>query len=199
MIAASQKFEASRQNDKPHHKADSTIQRKFAMVKSNRLMLLLAAVGLVIGALFTSSASADTRTGQPDSPTVMAGFQIASNMNNRCLTVAHFNTGNGASIHMYDCNGASSQRWTWNGPELRSDVNGKCLELPFGNGDNGGVVEMYDCSGWNQQWWHWNGSELHSNLNHRCLTIANSNWWVGAAVLIHDCVVGATNQQWRVA
>jgi hypothetical protein len=164
-------------------------------------MMLLGALTLTVAGVFaTASASADTGGDQQVKPAVV-GFQITSNVNSsfiKCLTVAHFNTGNGAATHLYDCNGASSQRWTWSGAELRSDLNGKCLDVSFGNRDNGALVQMYDCVGRNEQQWDRNSLQLRSRLNNKCLSVANSNSWNGAGVLMWDCGVTA-NQQWNFA
>jgi hypothetical protein len=165
-------------------------------MKANRLMTLLGIAGLVIGGVFfASSASADP-DGEQVRPAV-AGFQFASYLNNRCLTVAHFNTGNGAAVSMYACSGAISQRWTLSGSgEFRSDLNNKCLEVSFANGGNGALVQMYDCLGVDQQRWYGSGSQLRSLHNNKCLTIANSNGGNGAAVVMLDCDGTAANQRW---
>ncbi|MBF6046494.1 hypothetical protein GO001_14875 [Streptomyces sp. NRRL B-1677] len=170
----------------------------------HRALRPLSALVLVTGAFFaTSSAAADNaREAQPRArpAAAAAGFEIMSNLNNRCLNVAHFNTGNGASVQTYDCNGNPSERWTENGSEIRSDLSSKCLDLAIGNGDNGATVQMYDCVGLKQQGWHWSGNEIHTDLNHRCLTITDANWWQGASVTVRDCVAGgAAHQQWHKA
>lgn len=165
------------------------------MTKPKRVAMLLIAVALVSGVLLNTMSAAASPLAEK-TKLAAPGVQIISNMNNRCVTLAHFNVGDGASVHMYDCNGATTQRWARNGSELQSSFSTKCLELPFGNADNGASVSVFSCSGLPQQSWHWNGSELHTDINHRCLTIADSNWWVGSALVIRDCA-STPNQQFR--
>lgn len=157
-------------------------------------MILFAAVLVVSGAFVFPSASARTDRGQA---TEAVGFMFASDLNNRCLTIAHFNRENGAGLHMYDCNGSDSQRWSWDGSLLRSDLNGKCLDASFGNGDNGAMINMFDCHGEPAQQWYRNGGELRSRTGNRCLTIPGGNWWTGAAVVLWDCTT-AREQQWHL-
>ncbi|MFD9903198.1 RICIN domain-containing protein [Streptomyces sp. NPDC059063] len=165
------------------------------MRKTYQSVGLLAAVGLAITfASVSSSASADTA--RKERHKAAAGSQIVSNYNNRCLNVAHLNTGDGASVQMYDCDGSPSRLWTRNGTGYRSDLSNKCLEPAIDNGDNGAAIQVFGCAGLPRQGWHWNGTELHSDLNHRCLTIAEANWWQGASVILKDCS-GASHQQWH--
>ncbi|MEV6242383.1 RICIN domain-containing protein [Lentzea sp. NPDC051838] len=143
----------------------------------------------------TTSASAAPTQEQAQA----VGFLIPADMNNRCLTVAQGNTGNGAGLMMLDCTGSPAQRWSWQGESLRSDVSGKCLDVAFSNGDNGGMLNMFECHGdWPAQRWHWNGNELRNRINEKCLTIPGANWWQGATVSLWDCV-NAREQKWHTS
>ncbi|MFJ8390385.1 RICIN domain-containing protein [Streptomyces sp. NPDC094438] len=162
------------------------------MTTSRRLVSLTAAAGLAAGALFaTTNASAVTRPAGTARP--LTGFLVVSWMSNRCLDIRGGNTGNGASVAMWDCVGSSQQRWYWSGSSIVSDLNGKCLDVADGNGANGAVLNMWDCNG--GQTWAWNGNQLvHGN---KCLDISGANQWNGAAVQMWDCN-GSPQQQWHV-
>jgi hypothetical protein len=128
-----------------------------------------------------------------------AAFQISPDMNNRCLTVAQGNTGNGAGVMILDCTGSPGQKWTWQGDVLRSELSGKCLDVAFANGDNGAMLNMFDCHGdWPAQRWFWSGNELHNRINNKCLTVPGANYWQGASVTLWECVNGR-DQKWHIS
>lgn len=166
-------------------------------MRKTRRIVMAAIAGLFVLSAIVATTSASAAPAQEQAQAV--GFLIPADMNNRCLTVAQGNTGNGAGLMMLDCTGSSAQRWSWSGENLKSDVSGRCLDVAFGNGDNGAMLNMFDCqSSWKQQQWHWNGNELRNRINEKCLTIPGANWWQGATVSLWDCV-NAREQKWHTS
>jgi hypothetical protein len=166
-------------------------------MRNTRRIVLAAIAGLFGLSAVVATTSASASPAQEQAQAV--GFLVPADMNNRCLTVAQGNTGNGAGVMMLDCTGSSAQRWSWSGENLKSDVSGKCLDVAFSNGDNGAMLNMFDCNGsWNAQRWYWNGGELRNRINNKCLTIPAANWWQGASVTLWDCVNGR-DQKWHTS
>lgn len=161
-----------------------------------KLTTLLAGVVLVLGGvLAATAASSGSASAAVTSP-------IRSQHNtNLCLTLAHFNQGDGGSVHMYQCNGASTQQWIFNGFEIRSAFNGKCLDAAFGNSDNGASVAMFTCHGGGpQQWYRPYGGAIRTWMSgNRCLEISGANYWPGAAIQLWDCANPQAWQRWWTA
>jgi hypothetical protein len=160
---------------------------------------VFAALALLAGTVFaTTTASAGAAA---------SGFQISSRLNNRCLTVSDFNSGNGAGVLMVDCQGAASQLWNWDSAQplhLRNVHTGKCLTVAWGNGDNGAALHSFDCNkDWGAQMFYRPAAtpaevgRLRTMLSpNRCVEISGANWWQGANVQLWDCN-GGNHQLWN--
>ncbi|WP_437854005.1 RICIN domain-containing protein [Sorangium sp. So ce363] len=151
-----------------------------------------SAIGITIGALAFAAVLAP-------SGIVVAnpGFEIRSELNNKCLEILTLSGENGAPVGMWDCAGTANQRWYWDGRLLRSDLNNKCLEILDWNRANGAVVSVWDCHGGDNQRWYWDGRLLRSDLNNKCLEVVNSNAANRAPVGMWDCWGGAATR-WYV-
>jgi hypothetical protein len=86
----------------------------------------LAAV-LVVSTLFATSNRAEAAD----------GFELRSQMNNKCLDILQLDNSNGAWTGMWDCWGGANERWYWDGTQIRSRLNNKCLEVLGIDGSNG--------------------------------------------------------------
>ena len=72
----------------------------------------------------------------------------------KCLDVDQGSTADGARTHLWDCNGAPSQRWAV--PAARDIVSikaDKCLDATGHSSANGTRLQIWTCSGGaNQKW-----------------------------------------------
>ena len=87
-----------------------------------------------------------------------ASDTLSSALNGKCLDITDGNSGDGASVSMYDCTGSSNQLWSFlettsAGFEVVSALNGKCLDITDANSGDGASVSMYDCTGSTNQAW----------------------------------------------
>jgi hypothetical protein len=85
-----------------------------------------------------------------------------SDWNGKCLDADRTNTGNGAKVQIWDCNGWSNQTWnmSYNGNvrawQFKSAFTGKCMDGDvYHNTQNGDRVLMQPCNGLDQQYWIW--------------------------------------------
>lgn len=143
-----------------------------------------------------NDAAESERVGESEEA-VDLGFQIASELHNKCLEILEFSNRNGAPVGMWDCAASPNQRWYWDGRMLRNVMNNKCLEIAGVNPANGAVVTVWDCWGGANQHWYWDGRHLRSELNNKCLEIVNSNPVNRAPVGMWDCWGGAATR-WYV-
>ena len=66
---------------------------------------LVAALILAFSLAALSVVETGSAVAKPQQPTAPASFNFVSDMNNLCLDVAGGNTGSGAAVYMYFCNG----------------------------------------------------------------------------------------------
>ena len=129
-------------------------------------------------------------TGDPQAP---ASTSLVSASSGRCLDVPNSNTANGTQPVIWDCNGATNQKWTVSGQALQAL--GKCLDAPIG-GTAGTKVQLWDCNGGaNQQWAFQANGTLRGNQSGLCLDVSNSQTANGTLTLLWTCT-GAANQLW---
>ncbi|GID90679.1 ricin-type beta-trefoil lectin domain protein [Amorphoplanes digitatis] len=111
----------------------------------------------------------------------------------RCLDVPNGNTTNGTQPVIWDCNGATNQRWTVSGQTLRAL--GKCLDSPT-NAAAGVKVQLWDCSGGANQRWNLNANGTISNVaSGLCLDVRGNATAAGSLVQLWTCTAAA-NQVW---
>jgi hypothetical protein len=158
---------------------------------TTRLTMLATAVVLGAGGIATSVAAAGQTA-------TTAGFLITSQVDNRCLDISQSNTGNGALVDTWDCDGTPNQRWHFDGGRIRSDLNNKCLDVAGGNGGNGGAIDMLDCQSINTQTWQFESAGLLRNpAFNRCLEIVHPDGFKGAALALWDCDTLNPAQRWQ--
>jgi hypothetical protein len=149
-------------------------------------MRRLAPLVLLALALFLP---ADEARSQPRPVTLQSAL-------GRCLDVAAANSGNGASVQLWECNGTPAQSWWIEGLALRSTL-GRCLDVASGNPANGASVQLWDCNGTPaQQWSMLPGGVMRNGLG-RCLDVASANPANGASVQLYDCN-GTPAQSWTL-
>ncbi|KOX08189.1 alpha-galactosidase [Micromonospora sp. NRRL B-16802] len=134
-----------------------------------------------------------TTTPPPTTPPPTTSSAFASAASGRCLDVPNSNTANGTQPVIWDCNGATNQRWTANGQTLQSL--GKCLDAPL-NATAGAKVQIWDCNGGANQRWTVNANGTISGAQSGlCLDVNNNATANGTPVILWSCT-GAANQRW---
>ncbi|MFF1630667.1 ricin-type beta-trefoil lectin domain protein, partial [Streptomyces sp. NPDC058272] len=73
---------------------------------------------------------------------------------NKCLDAYNSGTANGTKVVLWDCNGGTNQKWTFNsGGTLTNNVSGLCLDAINNGTANGTLIDLWTCNGGtNQQW-----------------------------------------------
>jgi lysophospholipase L1-like esterase len=111
----------------------------------------------------------------------------------RCLDVPGSSTTNGTQPVIWDCNGATNQKWTAAGQALQAL--GKCLDSPTG-ATAGTKVQLWDCSGATNQRWNRNTNGTISNVaSGLCLDVNGNATAAGSPVILWTCTAAA-NQVW---
>jgi alpha-galactosidase len=129
-------------------------------------------------------------TGDPQTP---ASTSLVSTSSGRCLDVPNSNTANGTQPVIWDCNGATNQKWTVSGQTLQAL--GKCLDAPAGAAA-GAKVQLWDCNGGtNQQWTLQSDGTVRGSQSGLCLDVYNNQTANNTPVILWTCN-GANNQKW---
>jgi hypothetical protein len=130
-----------------------------------------------------------------------------SDWNGKCLDADRTDTGNGAKVQLWDCNGWSNQTWNmsyntnigaW---QFKSGFTGKCMDGDvYHNNQNGDRVLMQTCNGLDQQYWIWvaDSSSLSHFINvaaDKVLDADRTNPANGCPVQLWDRN-GWSNQEW---
>lgn len=122
-----------------------------------------------------------------------AGSSLVSAASSRCFDDPMSATGNGTQPIIWDCSGATNQRWTLTGSTIR--VFGKCLDAPLG-ATAGAAVTLFDCNaGTNQQWTFNTDGSITGVASGLCLDVTGNNTANGTLVELWTCN-GAGNQRW---
>ena len=114
----------------------------------------------------------------------------------RCLDVSSANSGNGAAIQLYDCNGTPAQQWFVEGSRIRSAL-GRCLDVSAANSGNGASLQLYDCNGTPAQTWTVPRTGPIVSALGRCLDVSSANSGNGASLQLYDCN-GTPAQTWTL-
>jgi len=72
----------------------------------------------------------------------------------KCLGASGNGTSSGTKVVTWDCNGTSSQRWTFH-PDgsVTNDLSGLCLDVTDLGTANGSSIQLWGCSGGSNQKW----------------------------------------------
>jgi alpha-galactosidase len=129
-------------------------------------------------------------TGDPPAP---ASAGLVSAASGRCLDVPNSATANGTQPVIWDCNGATNQKWTLSGQTLQAM--GKCLDAPAG-ATAGTKAQIWDCNGGANQQWTWQSDDtVRGNQSGLCLDVAGNQTANGTLTLLWTCTAAA-NQRW---
>lgn len=111
----------------------------------------------------------------------------------RCLDVPNGSTTNGTQPIIWNCSGATNQRWTSSGQTLQAL--GKCLDAPT-DAAPGVKAQLWDCSGGANQQWSLNADGTVRNVQYGlCLDVSGNATANGSPVILWTCT-GAANQRW---
>ncbi|GAA2513007.1 glycoside hydrolase family 27 protein [Winogradskya humida] len=129
-------------------------------------------------------------TGNPPTPSTTT---LVSASSGRCLDVPNSATTNGTQPVIWDCNGATNQRWAVSGQTLQAL--GKCLDAPIG-ATAGAKVQLWDCNGaTNQQWTFGTDGTVRGTASGLCLDVDHNLTANGTLTLLWTCSAAA-NQRW---
>ena len=168
------------------------------------------------GADITNGTSGNTVTGTvfvsngnwpSAAQTVMAAAGVQNTQNvkmvgqqsNRCIDINNSTTTNGTQAQLWDCNGNTNQRWTYNASSKQLSVYGnKCLDA-FGAGTtNGTATVIWDCNGGTNQQWNLNPNGTVTGVQSGlCLDASGAAVANGTKLQLWSCT-GGSNQQWSL-
>ena len=127
--------------------------------------------------------------GNPQDGTIVGG------QSGRCVDLG--STANGTQARLWDCNGGTSQRWTYTASRTLTNGN-KCLDASGQGTANGTKAVIWDCHGGTNQQWNVNANGtitgVHSGL---CLDASGNATANGTLIQLWSCH-GGTNQQWNL-
>lgn len=113
---------------------------------------------------------------------------------NKCLDVSGKAAVNGAAAVLWDCNGGTSQQWSYSNSQIVG-VGGKCLELQGGSTANGTIVQLATCNGSATQKWSKSGDHLVASGG-RCLDVPWASTTNGSSVDVWDCDAAVQKNWW---
>ncbi|MFE9186799.1 PHB depolymerase family esterase [Micromonospora haikouensis] len=145
----------------------------------------------------TTTPTPTPTTPPPTTPPPAAGVMVVGTQSGRCLDVPT-NGGNGVQIQLWDCHGATQQRWTYTaGRQLT--VNGtKCLDASGAGTSNGTPVIIWDCHGGTNQQWNVNADGTITNAQSGlCLDASGLGTANGTKIILWSCS-GQANQRWTL-
>ncbi|GAA3453441.1 RICIN domain-containing protein [Dactylosporangium matsuzakiense] len=124
------------------------------------------------------------------------GVELVGGQSGRCVDVPNGTTANGTQTQLYDCTGASSQRWTYTSGKQLQVYGNKCLDASGRGTSNGTAAIIWDCNGQTNQQWNFNSdgsiTGVQSGL---CLDASAFGTANGTKVQLWQCLNGA-NQKW---
>jgi Glycosyl hydrolase family 59/Ricin-type beta-trefoil lectin domain/Concanavalin A-like lectin/glucanases superfamily/Glycosyl hydrolase family 59 central domain len=120
--------------------------------------------------------------------------EIRGSGSNRCLQVTGQSQSDGATLQIWDCNGASNQKWTLSSSNQLTVYGNKCLDAPSASA--GATVRIWSCTGGTNQQWQVNPDGTITGVaSGLCLDVSGAAVANGTAVTLWACN-GGSNQQW---
>jgi hypothetical protein len=134
----------------------------------------------------------------PASSSGQQGKELVGAQSGRCVDVPNGATTNGTQTQLYDCSGASSQRWTSTSSKQLQVYGNKCLDANGQGTSNGTAVIIWDCnSGANQQWNVNSNGTITGVQSGLCLDANGAATANGTKIILWACGGGA-NQRWSL-
>jgi poly(3-hydroxybutyrate) depolymerase len=145
----------------------------------------------------SSSPSASASASPSSSPTGSAG-RIVGTGSGRCVDVPNGSQTSGTQVQLYDCNGNTSQQWTYTSAgELRVYGN-DCLDANGKGTTNGTKAIIWSCNGQSNQHWNLNANgTITGAQSGLCLDATGAATSNGTPLELWSCN-GGSNQQWKL-
>ncbi len=127
-----------------------------------------------------------------------AASEIVGGQSGRCLDINNSTTTNGTQAQLWDCSGASNQRFTHTSGKQLQVYGTKCLDASGQGTTNGTPVVIWDCNGQANQQWNVNSNGTITGVQSGlCLDANGAGTANGTKIIIWACN-GQTNQQWSL-
>ncbi|KJK43044.1 ricin B lectin [Lentzea aerocolonigenes] len=124
--------------------------------------------------------------------------KISGQQSGRCVDINGASTTNGAQAQLWDCSGATNQRWTSTSTRQLVVYGNKCLDAFGAATANGTAVVSWDCNGGTNQQWNVNANgTITGAQSGRCLDASGLGTSNATLLVLWDCNGGA-NQQWSL-
>jgi hypothetical protein len=134
----------------------------------------------------------------PPPPPPAQGVQIVGGQSGRCVDVPNASTANGTQIQLWDCHGATNQRWTYTASRQLMVYGNKCLDANAQGTTNGTRAIIWDCNGQVNQQWNVNANgTITGGQSGLCLDASGLGTTNGTLIHLWGCHGGA-NQQWSL-
>ncbi len=125
-----------------------------------------------------------------------SGQMIVGGQSGRCIDINNSSTTNGTQAQLWDCSGASNQRWTYTASKQLVVYGTKCLDASNRGTSNGTAVIIWDCNGQTNQQWNINSNGTITGVQSGlCVDAFGAGTANGTKIVIWACNGGA-NQQW---
>jgi hypothetical protein len=123
---------------------------------------------------------------------------VVSDWHGKCIDVPNGNYADGQRLIVWNCTGATNQKWEFTGGTLRTE-NNKCMDVAMGSTANGAPIQIATCSGnAAQQFVLGAAGDLVNPQAGKCVDIADWNPNNDAVLQMWDCA-GSANQKWHRA
>jgi cytochrome c len=135
--------------------------------------------------------------GVPGNPPAWQNVMVVGTQSGRCVDVPGATTTNGTQVQLWDCQGGTNQRWTYNATSRQLTVYGnKCLDASGQGTANGTATVIWDCTGQpNQQWNLGANGTVTGVQSGLCLDANGAATANGTRIQLWSCNGGA-NQRW---
>ncbi|MET8141378.1 RICIN domain-containing protein [Sphaerisporangium sp. NPDC005288] len=123
---------------------------------------------------------------------------IVGTQSGRCVDVTGASATNGAQAQLYDCNGATNQKWTYTSGKQLQVFGSKCLDANNQGTTNGTQVIIWDCNNQTNQQWNVNSNGTITGVQSGLCLDANGGATANGTKLILWACNSGTNQKWTL-
>jgi Ricin-type beta-trefoil lectin domain/Ricin-type beta-trefoil lectin domain-like len=129
---------------------------------------------------------------------VSPGANLIGEQSSRCVDIPWSSQTSGTQTMIWDCYGASSQKWTYTADKELKVYGSKCLDAAGWGKSNGTKVNIWDCHGGRNQKWNLNADGTLTGVDSGlCLDVAGWSTANGTPLQLWACHGGA-NQKWKL-
>ncbi|MEV4413837.1 RICIN domain-containing protein [Catellatospora sp. NPDC049609] len=126
------------------------------------------------------------------------GVTIVGGQSGRCVDVPNSSSVNGTQVQLWDCGGATNQRWTYTASKQLMVYGNKCLDATGQGTANGTRLVIWDCNGQANQQWNVNTNGTITGVQSNLCVDASGNGTANGTLLHLWACHGGTNQQWAL-